>query len=163
MTIRQEAQRIIDAALTDAMPGAAVEQALENIAFNPSGRLFLVAVGKAAWEMARSASERLRDRLDSGIIITKYGHSKGELERISIFEAGHPVPDENSFNASSRVIECVSDLNAEDNVLFLLSGGGSALFEKPLIPAEDLADITRQLLACGANIVEINTIRKRLS
>ena len=78
-------------------------------------------------------------------------------------EAGHPVPDENSFSGTREALDLVSGLSESDTVLFLLSGGGSALFEDPLIPGEELQDITGQLLACGADIVEINTIRKRLS
>ena len=73
-------------------------------------------------------------------------------------EAGHPVPDGNSFAATSQALELVRGLTADDTVLFLLSGGGSALFEKPLIPGDELQDITRQLLACGADIVEMNII-----
>jgi hydroxypyruvate reductase len=73
------------------------------------------------------------------------------------------VPDENTFRGTQAALDLVTGLKAEDTVLFLLSGGGSALFEKPLIPAFELQDITRQLLACGADITEINTIRKRLS
>ena len=73
------------------------------------------------------------------------------------------MPDENSFTAAEAALELVRDLDSSDTVLFLLSGGGSALFEKPLIPGKELADITRQLLASGADIVEMNTIRKRLS
>ena len=73
------------------------------------------------------------------------------------------MPDDNSFAATQRALALVSGLRADDTVLFLLSGGGSALFEKPLLPAEELQAITQALLACGADIVEINTIRKRLS
>lgn len=158
----QDAQRIIDTTLREAMPGAAVGQALDKIAF-PKGRLIVVAAGKAAWEMARAAHERLGDRIDAGVVVTKYDHSHGALGDMEIYEAGHPVPDENSYRATARALEVVSDLSEDDNVLFLLSGGGSALFEQPRIPAEELADITKQLLACGANIVEMNTLRKRLS
>ena len=87
----------------------------------------------------------------------------GPIANFSCFEAGHPVPDENSFRGTQAALELVSGLSEKDTVLFLLSGGGSALFEKPLVSAEELQDITGQLLACGADIVEINTIRKRLS
>lgn len=73
------------------------------------------------------------------------------------------MPDENSYRATSRALELVSGLSERDTVLFLLSGGGSALFESPLVPAEEMADVTKQLLACGADIVEMNTLRKRLS
>ena len=161
--MNQDAKHILDAALRDALPGAAVGQALDQIAFQPGGRLILVAAGKAAWEMARAAHERLGERIDAGVVVTKYDYSRGPLGSLEIYEAGHPVPDENSYRATARALEVVSGLTEADSVLFLLSGGGSALFEQPLIPAGELADITRQLLACGANIVEINTLRKRLS
>ena len=161
--MNHDAQQILDATLREALPGAAVCQALDQIAFHPGGRLILVAAGKAAWEMARAAHERLGERVSAGVVVTKYDHSRGPLGCLEIFEAGHPVPDENSYRATARAVEVVSGLTECDSVLFLLSGGGSALFEQPLIPAQELADITRQLLACGANIVEINTLRKRLS
>ena len=161
--MNQDAKHILDAALRDALPGAAVGQALDQIVFQPGGRLILVAAGKAAWEMARAAHERLGGRIDAGVVVTKYDYSRGPLGSLEIYEAGHPVPDENSYRATARALEVVSGLTEADSVLFLLSGGGSALFEQPLIPADELADITRQLLACGADIVEMNTIRKRLS
>ncbi len=97
------------------------------------------------------------------MVVTKYGHSKGPLPGLEIYEAGHPVPDENSFRATQAAIEAVSGLAEEDTVLFLLSGGGSALFEKPLIPPADLDRLTHELLASGADIVEMNTVRKRFS
>ena len=81
----------------------------------------------------------------------------------AVEESGQAGPDENSFRGTQAALDLVSGLSADDTVLFLLSGGGSALFEKPLVPGEVLQDITGQLLACGADIVEINTIRKRLS
>ena len=161
--MNQDAQRIIQATLRDALPGAAVEQALERIELPADGKVILVAAGKAAWEMARAAHERLGGRISGGVVVTKYDHSRGPLGALEIFEAGHPVPDENSYRATARALEVVGGLTDKDIVLFLLSGGGSALFEQPLIPADELADITRQLLACGADIVEMNTLRKRLS
>jgi len=103
------------------------------------------------------------DRICKGVVITKYEHVKAPLGDWSCREAGHPVPDENSFSATREAMDAVSGLQPGDTVLFLLSGGGSALLEAPLIPGEELQDITRQLLACGAQITEINTIRKRLS
>lgn len=160
--MNSDAKKIIDACLTEAMPGAAVKQALKDITF-PAGKLVTVSVGKAAWEMAKAAKEELGSRLGSGIVITKYGHVKGDIPGFILCEAGHPVPDENSYASTARALNMVNDLTKEDSVLFLLSGGGSALFEQPLIPADEMADITKQLLACGADIVEINTLRKRLS
>ena len=142
-------------------PDAAVQRALSGREF--PGRVLLVAAGKAAWQMAKAASECMGDRIEKGVVVTKYDHVMGPIANFDCFEAGHPVPDENSFKGTQAALDLVSDLTEKDTVLFLLSGGGSALFEKPLVPAEELQDITGQLLACGADIVEINTIRKRLS
>ena len=113
--------------------------------------------------MAQAASQLLGARIRAGIVITKYGHSSGPIANFTVCEAGHPIPDENSFAATAQAMDLVRGRSAADTVLFLLSGGGSALFEKPLIPPSDLAQLTRELLACGADIVEINTLRKRLS
>ena len=162
MTLRQDADFIIKEAIHQVLPDSAVTKALESKNFG-TGKLYLVAAGKAAWQMAKTAGEILGDRLEKGVVVTKYDHVKGALPHMDCYEAGHPVPDENSFQATQAALELVSGLQAEDTVLFLLSGGGSALFEKPLVSGEELADITKQLLACGADIVEMNTIRKRLS
>ena len=159
--LRYQADRIVSAAISAVLPDAAVSRALENAAF--PGRVILVAAGKAAWQMAKAAQETLGSRIDAGIVITKYGHAKTPIANFLCLEAGHPVPDSNSFAAADAALELVSGLAPEDTVLFLLSGGGSALFEKPLVSGEELQDITAQLLSCGADIVEINTIRKRLS
>ena len=159
--LRNIADSIIDAAIKAVLPDEAVKRALENKEL--AGKVVLVAAGKAAWQMAKAASDYLGDRIDKGVVITKYDHVMGAINKVECFEAGHPVPDENSFNATQKAIDLVSGLTSDDTVLFLLSGGGSALFEKPKITGEELQDITNQLLACGADIVEINTIRKRLS
>ena len=161
MTMREQAEQIIAASIRAVQPDDAVARALKGVSF--PGRVVLVAAGKAAWQMAKAACDCLGDRIDSGIVVTKYGHVMGPLARIDCREAGHPVPDENSFRATQAALELVSGLTQQDTVLFLLSGGGSALFEKPLIPGEELQNITGRLLASGADIVEMNTIRKRLS
>lgn len=161
-TVLHDAELIMQAALRAALPDTAVERALRELPAY-SGRLILIAVGKAAWQMAAAAEKSLGDRISGGVVVTKYGHAKGSIGTLSIFEAGHPVPDENSYKATQAAVDAVSGLTADDLVLFLLSGGGSALFEKPLLPADELADITEQLLACGADITEINTLRKRFS
>ncbi len=158
-TMRDDARTVIDRAIHAVLPDEAVRRALEGRTF--PGRVVMVAAGKAAWQMASAASRCLA--VDAGVVITKYGHVMGPLPRICCYEAGHPVPDENSFCGTQAALDAVSGLGPEDTVLFLLSGGGSALFEKPLLPAEKLRDVTGQLLACGADIVEINTVRKRLS
>ena len=157
--LRSHADTIVSAAIRAVLPDAAVKRALEDASF--PGRVILVAAGKAAWQMAKAASGCVT--IDEGIVITKYGHIMGQLPRCRCFEAGHPVPDENSFAATREALALTEGLSDTDTVLFLLSGGGSALLESPLISGEELQDLTGQLLACGADIVEINTIRKRLS
>ena len=160
-SLRKDAETIIADSIREVQPDSAVIRALKETTLN--GKIKLVAAGKAAWQMAKAASNYLGGRLEQGIVITKYGHVRGELPRIRCCEAGHPVPDEGSFDAARKALALTENLTKDDTVLFLLSGGGSALFELPLIPAEELQDVTRQLLACGADIVEINTLRKRLS
>ena len=161
MNLRNDANQIISAAIQAVQPDAAVRRALEGKEF--PGRVLLVSTGKAGWQMAKAAYDCLGDRIDSGVIVTKYDHVMGPIANFTCREAGHPVPDENSFSGTREALSLISDLTEKDTVLFLLSGGGSALFEDPLIPGDQLQDITKQLLACGADIVEINTIRKRLS
>ena len=160
-SLRKDAETIIADSIREVQPDSAVIRALKEMTLN--GKIKLVAAGKAAWQMAKAASNYLGERLEQGIVITKYGHVRGELPRIRCCEAGHPVPDEGSFDAARKALALTENLTKDDTVLFLLSGGGSALFELPLIPAKELQDVTRQLLACGADIVEINTLRKRLS
>lgn len=162
MTLREDANFIIQTAIQESLPDEAVKRALLQADFS-GGKTVLLAAGKAAWQMAKTAWEILGSQIEEGVVITKYDHSKGSIGNFRIFEAGHPVPDHNSFLATEAAIELVSGLSAKDRVLFLLSGGGSALFEKPLVSKEELEDVTKKLLACGADIVEMNTIRKRLS
>ena len=159
--LRSHADAIVAASIQAVQPDAAVRRALEHQHF--PGRVVLVSAGKAAWQMAKAAYDVMGDRIDSGVVVTKYDHVMGPIGNFVCCEAGHPVPDENSFAGTQKALDLVADLKPEDTVLFLLSGGGSALFEKPLVPGPVLQDITNQLLACGADIIEINTIRKRLS
>ena len=162
MGLREDADRIVRESIRKVLPDEAVSRTLTGKDFG-NGRVYVVAAGKAAWQMAKTAADILGDRMEAGVAVTKYAHVKGDIPGMKCFEAGHPVPDTNSFAGTQAALRLVEDLREEDTVLFLLSGGGSALFEKPLIPEEELADITKQLLACGADIVEINTIRKRIS
>ena len=159
----QDAQKIIASSIAAVLPDEAVRRALTGRRF--PGKVVLVAIGKAAWRMANTAYAVLEGRIDRGVVITKYDHSEGPIGNLEIIEAGHPVPDENSVRGAERAIKLVSGLKQEDTVLFLISGGGSALFELPMpgTSLEDIALITRRLLACGADITEINAIRKRLS
>jgi hydroxypyruvate reductase len=162
-TLHEDARTILKEAIDAVLPEAAVERALAR--HEIQGDAVIVAVGKAAWRMANAAVHVLQGKVSGGIVITKYGHAQGDIKGLNIMEAGHPVPDENGVRAAREAIRMVSGLNREQTVVFLVSGGGSALFELPLggVNLSDIADITRQLLACGANIVEINTIRKHLS
>lgn len=159
--LRVEAEEIVRAAIMAMKPDHAVQRAMSHMEF--SGKVYIVAVGKAAWQMAFAAQKGLKNSFQEGIVVTKYHHVIKSLDGIDCYEAGHPIPDQNSFLATDAVLKMTQNLSDTDTVLFLLSGGGSALFELPLVSQEELSDITRQLLACGADIVEINTIRKRLS
>ena len=161
MGVREDAKRIWQQAIAAVQPDSAVRRALENAQF--PGAVHLVAIGKAAWSMANAAFAALGGKIADGVVVTKYDHSRGKIGNLQIFEAGHPVPDENSYRATRAAMELVKPLGESDTVLFLVSGGGSALFECPLIEEDEMANITKQLLASGADIVEMNTIRKRLS
>ena len=160
--LRKDADRIIDRAIKESLPDSAVRKALQEFP-ETKGKVVLIAVGKAAWQMADAAYGFLGERITSGVVVTKYDHSKGKIGNLEIYEGGHPVPDENSYRGTSAAIKAVEGLGEEDIVLFLVSGGGSALFEKPLIPSSDMARLTSELLASGASITEMNTIRKRMS
>lgn len=162
MRLREEADQVIRKSIQAVLPDEAVSKALKGKNFS-QGKIYMVAVGKAGWQMGKAAADILQGRLEAGVVVTKYDHVKGEIPKTQCFEAGHPVPDENSYLATQAALDLVARAGSEDVVVFLISGGGSALFEKPLVSGEELKDITTQLLACGADIVEMNTIRKRLS
>lgn len=161
-SLRKDADIIIKKAIESSLPDSAVKKALEKFP-TVKGKIVLISVGKAGWQMASAAYNELGDKIDSGVVVTKYGHDKGPIGNIKIVEAGHPVPDENSYRGTEEAINAVKDLTEDDMVLFLVSGGGSALFEKPLIPSQDMEKLTSELLASGASITEMNTIRKRMS
>ena len=160
-TLRSHAKQIYETAIFENMPNEAVRRALEGKSFD--GRVILVSIGKAGWEMAKTASTILGDRVEGGVVITKYQHSKGEIENVEIYEAGHPVVDFQGISASKRVLELTSGLSEGDTVLFLVSGGGSALFESVECSLEKMQDLTRTLLHSGATINEMNAIRKHVS
>lgn len=127
----------------------------------------LIAVGKAAAEMAAGAQSALGEQLRSGLVITKQAHTDPSLDgrRIQQIESSHPVPDERSLAAGAALLEFLADLPEDESLLFLLSGGASALVE--VLPqgmaAEQLAELNRELLASGASISEMNARRKQLS
>ena len=131
--LRKDAQQILASSLQAVLPDEAVQRALRD--FEPhGGRVLLVAAGKAAWQMA-AAAVRTLGKVDGGVVVTKYHHVKGDIPGVVCCEGGHPVPDEGMLAATQKALELVQDLTAADDVLFLLSGGGSALFAKnPLVP-----------------------------
>ena len=159
----RDAQALIDRLIQANMPQQTVRNALKAHKF--AGNIYLLAIGKAAWTMAHAAWEELGGKIRQGIVITKYGHSRGGIPGMEIVEAGHPLADENSVAGTRKAIAMAQDMGPGDELLFLISGGGSALFEEPLpgLTLADIVEINSRLLACGADIVEINIIRKRLS
>ena len=129
----------------------------------PRGRTFVAAAGKAAASMALAVEKSYRGNLE-GIAITRYGHGL-PTRKIRVVEAGHPVPDEAGEAAAREILEKTKQLQADDLLLALLSGGGSSLLSLPApdIPMEELKAVTRELLRSGAAIQEMNTVRKHLS
>jgi hydroxypyruvate reductase len=162
-TIIKDKDKLVEYVIKENLPDEAVIKALSGRKFNKN--LYVVAIGKAAWNMANAAYEQLGGQIIKGIVLTKYDHSKGEIPGMEIIEAGHPLSDENTIKGTEKVVELAKSLTADDELLFLISGGGSALFEKPLsgLTLSDIVDVNSQLLAAGADIVEMNVIRKRLS
>uniref|UniRef100_A0A7V4NDG4 glycerate 2-kinase n=1 Tax=Fervidobacterium pennivorans TaxID=93466 RepID=A0A7V4NDG4_FERPE len=170
--LREDIKTIIEKVKQEILPDSAVKIWLDkNISKfqDLKGSLYIVAIGKAAWRMAKAANDalikRINDKVIRGVVVTKYNHSEGDIENFEIYEAGHPVPDENTIMATERVLELTSNLKEDDMVLFLISGGGSSLFEVPMegVTLEEIRQLNEQLLKSGANIVEINTVRKHLS
>ncbi|HYC38318.1 MAG TPA: glycerate kinase [Usitatibacter sp.] len=136
-----------------------------NLPSPPRGRTVVVGAGKAAGAMAHAVEAHWPPHAPlGGLVITRYGHGM-ESVRIRVVEAGHPVPDEQGEAAAREILSLASSLGEEDLLLVLVSGGGSALLSLPAedIAMEDLQSVTRALLACGAPIQEMNTVRKHLS
>ncbi|MFZ0243277.1 MAG: glycerate kinase [Desulfobacterales bacterium] len=127
-------------------------------------KLYLVGAGKASAAMAAEVETLLGDRIDAGLVISKYGHGV-PLRRCRVMEAGHPIPDENGVKATRALLDLIATAGPEDMILCMISGGGSALTPAPVkgISLAEKQEATRLLLACGATIHEINTVRKHLS
>jgi hydroxypyruvate reductase len=151
-----------EAALAAADPAHIVPNHLPR---PPRGRTVVVGAGKAAASMA-SAVESLwpKDKPLEGLVVTRYGHGV-PTKRIEVIEASHPVPDDAGENAARRILDLAAGLAPDDLLLVLVSGGGSALLSLPAqgLSMADLKAVTRELLACGAPIEDINTVRKHLS
>ncbi len=151
---------LFDAALTAADPLQAVPRHLPE---PPAGRTIVVGAGKAAAAMAKAVENNWPGPLE-GLVVTRYGHGL-DCRHIEVVEAAHPVPDAAGRRAAERILERVRGLTPEDLVLCLISGGGSALLAQPApeLSLEDKQAVARELLACGADIAEMNCIRKHLS
>ena len=151
---------MFDAAIAAALPDKTLPAYLP---MPPKGRTLVVGCGKAAGSMAKAVEDHWPGEL-SGMVVTRYGYHV-PTRRIEVVEAAHPVPDEAGRKAAERMLKMVQGLSADDLVLFLVSGGGSALLSLPA-PGLTLADkqaINKALLKSGANITEMNCVRKHLS
>ncbi|WP_022664332.1 glycerate kinase type-2 family protein [Desulfospira joergensenii] len=173
--LRKAAKAIFNAGIGAVAPEACIDKYIQvtgdmlklgttQIPFENIQRIFLIGAGKASAAMAARAEALLGSRVHDGLVITKYGHG-ANLEQCRVMEAGHPVPDRNGQDAADALLDLVSGAGPKDLILCMISGGASALTPAPAegITLEDKQETTRQLLGCGANIHEINTVRKHLS
>lgn len=153
---------LFDAALAVARPAICLVPYIDKLQ-PPKGRTIVIGAGKASAAMARAVEDRWHHPLE-GLVVTRYGYGE-ECKRIEIVEAAHPVPDEKGRAAAGRIIDKVRGLTPDDLVLCLISGGASALLAFPAdgLTLADKQEVNRQLLKSGANIVEMNTLRKHLS
>lgn len=159
-------RQLFEAAIASAQPALCVPAHLPTPQELGSGRLIVIGAGKASAAMAQAVEQHWTGRPEqiNGVVVTRYGHSV-PCQRIQIIEAAHPVPDAAGLHAAQRVLQHVAGLQANDIVLCLLSGGGSALLPLPLagLTLADKQAVNRALLACGASIGEINCVRRHLS
>jgi glycerate 2-kinase len=163
MEERQLLRDMFEAAIAAASPDEAVPA---NLPEPPGGRTVVVGAGKAAASMARAVEAQWpADKPLSGLVVTRYGHGVGPLKRIEVVEAAHPVPDAAGRDAAARILDLVKGLGPDDLALCLVSGGGSALLSLPApgITLDDKQALNRALLKSGANIHEMNCVRKHLS
>ncbi len=175
LSLRRAALQIFQAALEAVSGATAVRRHLVRagsllqadgvtIDLTPVRRLFVVGAGKAAGPMAAAVEEILGDRLTAGCVVVKYGHGV-PISRVRLVEAGHPVPDAAGLRAADEILRMAREATAQDLLLVLLSGGGSALLPLPApgIRLTEKQEVTSLLLGCGATIQEINTVRSHLS
>lgn len=152
---------IINSAIKNASPYDRVRKHISECSF--PDELTVISVGKAACSMAQAAYDTLNTKIKQGFILTKYGYGTPMPDVFRVFETGHPIPDKNSVKYTDIILEEAKKLTSQDRILFLLSGGASALFEKPKIPLDELKNVTDILLKSGADIKEMNSVRKALS
>jgi glycerate 2-kinase len=163
MNDRRLLRDMFEAAIAAAAPDKAVPP---NLPPPPAGRTVVVGAGKAAASMARAVEAHWpTDKPLAGLVVTRYGHGVGALKRIEVVEAAHPVPDAAGQMAARRILDLVKGLSSDDLALCLISGGGSALLSAPApgITLDDKQAVNKALLKSGANIQEINCVRKHLS
>ncbi len=164
-------RKIFYAALAAVDPFKAIQPELEQVrTFFRIGdftRLLVIGFGKASWRMAEASGQFLGDLIDTGIIITKYGHTNASsrLAKITVYEAAHPVPDGNGVAATRRILDLVREADERTLILCLISGGGSALLVAPAegITLREKQEVTDLLLKSGATINELNVVRKHIS
>jgi len=159
-TARDLLRKMFDAAINAAQPSLCIPPHLPE---PPKGRLIVIGAGKASAAMARAVEDHWSGHL-SGLVVTRYGYAVS-CKRIEIIEAAHPVPDAAGLAAALRIKDLVSKLSADDTVLCLISGGGSALLALPLegLTLEDKQSVNRELLKSAASISEMNCVRRHLS
>ena len=157
---RELLQRMFQAAIDAAQPALCLPPSLP---VPPKGRLVVIGAGKASAAMARAVEDHWPGPL-SGLVVTRYGYGVS-CSRIEIIEASHPVPDAASVTAAQRILDTVNGLSADDVVLCLISGGGSALLVAPVegLSLDDKQGVNRALLKSGASISEMNCVRRHLS
>ena len=149
-----------EAAVATAHPRQVVPPHLPPL---PRGRLVVIGAGKASAAMARAVERHYGDAAIEGLVITRYGHAVA-TDTIEIVEAGHPIPDENGRVATRRILDLLAGVGSDDTVICLLSGGGSALLTAPVgLDLQQLAEVNRELLLSGADIGDMNAVRKHLS
>jgi len=163
MKPRDLLRQMFDAAVASAQPALCLPPHLPAPDSLGQGRLVVIGAGKASAAMARALEDHWHGPL-SGLVVTRYGYAV-PCKRIEIVEAAHPVPDQAGLQAAQRMLETVKGLSADDLVLCLISGGGSALLPLPLpgLRLQDKQDVNRALLASGATISEMNCVRRHLS
>lgn len=173
--LRRQAAAILEAAVRAVDPAAAVRRhvTLTGTSLSIGGRtyalgrvrrIFIIGAGKASAPMVKALEELIGDRITAGVVNVKYGYTV-TLQKVSLVEAGHPIPDEAGRRGAERILELVGQAGSEDLIICVISGGGSALLPAPVdgLPLDDKAKVTELLLKSGADIQEINTVRKHLS
>ncbi len=162
--LRKQALAIFRVALAAADPAKAVTDRLKRLDASRYRNVYVIGAGKAGASMAQAAERVLGRRITAGLVNVKDGHV-AKLRRIELNECGHPVPDDRGVAGAERIAAIASSAQKDDLVVCLISGGGSALLPLPAAPItlEEKQSVTRLLLACGADIHEINTVRKHIS